>query len=272
MRNGRSRTASRSSAARDIGGRHERRGQKRFYQARGNAVRWTVRCEPHTPFDDMDVLNPNKGYRPRELPEREMELDELHMREGQWLLHNVNGRLSYLPPNVTERNAGFHSAVPRTAGRPRTAHRPAHRRPPVRCEQTRISRQRHTFGTQPDTARRLPERSTKFIRHSPQPPDMQALVIVAHGSHLNPDSSAPTYDHADTVRAVGAFDEVRTLLEGGAVVPRGTADRRRRRGVLVPLFISRATSPSRSFHGSSGWRTGTLSCGTPTGRARPTRR
>ncbi|RDZ65121.1 hypothetical protein C5B90_01785 [Haloferax sp. Atlit-12N] len=39
---------------------------------------------------------------------------------------------------------------------------------------------------------------------------MQALVIVAHGSHLNPDSSAPTYDHADTVREVGAFDEVRT--------------------------------------------------------------
>ena len=38
----------------------------------------------------------------------------------------------------------------------------------------------------------------------------QALVVVAHGSHLNPDSSAPTYDHADTVRATGAFDEVRT--------------------------------------------------------------
>ncbi|MFC6726274.1 CbiX/SirB N-terminal domain-containing protein, partial [Halobium palmae] len=39
---------------------------------------------------------------------------------------------------------------------------------------------------------------------------MQALVIVAHGSHLNPDSSTPTYDHADTIRAVGAFDEVKT--------------------------------------------------------------
>ncbi|WP_254543888.1 CbiX/SirB N-terminal domain-containing protein [Halomarina pelagica] len=37
----------------------------------------------------------------------------------------------------------------------------------------------------------------------------QALVIVAHGSHLNPDSSAPTFDHADTIRASGAFDEVR---------------------------------------------------------------
>ena len=39
---------------------------------------------------------------------------------------------------------------------------------------------------------------------------MQALVIVAHGSHLNPDSSTPTYRHADTVRETGAFDEVVT--------------------------------------------------------------
>ena len=37
----------------------------------------------------------------------------------------------------------------------------------------------------------------------------RALVIVAHGSHLNPDSNTPTFDHADTVRASGAFDEVR---------------------------------------------------------------
>jgi sirohydrochlorin cobaltochelatase len=39
---------------------------------------------------------------------------------------------------------------------------------------------------------------------------MQALVIVAHGSHLNPDASAPTYEHADTVRETGVFDEVET--------------------------------------------------------------
>ncbi|MFP8955997.1 CbiX/SirB N-terminal domain-containing protein [Natrialbaceae archaeon A-CW3] len=38
---------------------------------------------------------------------------------------------------------------------------------------------------------------------------MQALVIVAHGSHLNPGSAQPTYDHADTIRETGAFDEVR---------------------------------------------------------------
>jgi sirohydrochlorin cobaltochelatase len=38
---------------------------------------------------------------------------------------------------------------------------------------------------------------------------MPALVIVAHGSHLNAESSTPTFDHADTIRATGAFDEVR---------------------------------------------------------------
>jgi sirohydrochlorin cobaltochelatase len=38
---------------------------------------------------------------------------------------------------------------------------------------------------------------------------MQALVIVGHGSHLNPGSSDPAFAHADTIRATGAFDEVR---------------------------------------------------------------
>ncbi|MGK0186044.1 MAG: sirohydrochlorin cobaltochelatase [Verrucomicrobiales bacterium] len=35
-----------------------------------------------------------------------------------------------------------------------------------------------------------------------------ALVIVGHGSTLNPDSSDPTYQHADTIRARGVFAEV----------------------------------------------------------------
>ncbi|ADJ15074.1 CbiX/SirB N-terminal domain-containing protein [Halalkalicoccus jeotgali] len=38
---------------------------------------------------------------------------------------------------------------------------------------------------------------------------MQALVIVGHGSHLNPGSSRPTFSHADTIRETGVFDEVR---------------------------------------------------------------
>ncbi|MDB6069670.1 MAG: hypothetical protein JWL81_841 [Verrucomicrobiales bacterium] len=35
-----------------------------------------------------------------------------------------------------------------------------------------------------------------------------ALVIVGHGSTLNPDSSAPTLDHAETIRKQGLFAEV----------------------------------------------------------------
>ena len=38
---------------------------------------------------------------------------------------------------------------------------------------------------------------------------MQALVIVGHGSHLNPGSSSPTFTHADTIREADVFDEVR---------------------------------------------------------------
>jgi sirohydrochlorin cobaltochelatase len=38
---------------------------------------------------------------------------------------------------------------------------------------------------------------------------MQALLVVAHGSHLNASSSTPTYDHADRIREMGVFDEVR---------------------------------------------------------------
>ena len=41
---------------------------------------------------------------------------------------------------------------------------------------------------------------------------MKALVIVAHGSHLNPNASTPTYAHADTIRESGAFDEVKTAF------------------------------------------------------------
>ncbi|EMA45808.1 CbiX/SirB N-terminal domain-containing protein [Halococcus saccharolyticus] len=38
---------------------------------------------------------------------------------------------------------------------------------------------------------------------------MPALVIAAHGSHLNPGSHDPAFAHADTIRGAGAFDEVR---------------------------------------------------------------
>lgn len=35
-----------------------------------------------------------------------------------------------------------------------------------------------------------------------------ALVIVGHGSTVNPDSSAPTFDHAEAIREMGIFHEV----------------------------------------------------------------
>lgn len=35
-----------------------------------------------------------------------------------------------------------------------------------------------------------------------------ALVLVGHGSTVNPDSSAPTFDHAETLRRRGIFGEV----------------------------------------------------------------
>jgi sirohydrochlorin cobaltochelatase len=37
---------------------------------------------------------------------------------------------------------------------------------------------------------------------------MRTLVIVGHGSHLNEDSSAPVYEHAELIRKTGEFDEV----------------------------------------------------------------
>jgi sirohydrochlorin cobaltochelatase len=41
---------------------------------------------------------------------------------------------------------------------------------------------------------------------SPKP--HAALIIVGHGSTMNPDSSAPTYEHADAIRRLGLFAEV----------------------------------------------------------------
>jgi len=41
---------------------------------------------------------------------------------------------------------------------------------------------------------------------SPKPDS--ALVIIGHGSTVNPDSSAPTFDHTEALRARGVFGEV----------------------------------------------------------------
>lgn len=50
----------------------------------------------------------------------------------------------------------------------------------------------------------LPER----IKILMIPKKHTAIIIVGHGSTLNPDSSDPTYQHADTIRQRGIFGEV----------------------------------------------------------------
>jgi sirohydrochlorin cobaltochelatase len=67
----------------------------------------------------------------------------------------------------------------------------------------------------------------------------QALVIAAHGSHLNAESSTPTFAHADTIRATGAFSEVRESFwkeEPHFREALRTVDAEE--VYLVPLFIS----------------------------------
>jgi sirohydrochlorin cobaltochelatase len=68
---------------------------------------------------------------------------------------------------------------------------------------------------------------------------MPALVIVAHGSHLNPGASTPTQEHADRVRETGAFDEVRTAYWKEAPSFRNALRTVAADEVyVVPLFIS----------------------------------
>src|SRR5437588_7126176 len=66
-----------------------------------------------------------------------------------------------------------------------------------------------------------------------------ALVLVGHGSTLNADSSAPTYQHADELRRRGIFGQVIEafwkLEPGIAGVLRGVFAPR---VFIVPLFIS----------------------------------
>ncbi|MBV0924558.1 hypothetical protein KTS45_10145 [Halomicroarcula limicola] len=67
----------------------------------------------------------------------------------------------------------------------------------------------------------------------------QALVIAAHGSHLNAESSAPTFTHADTIRATGAFDEVReTFWKEEPSFREGLRTVDAEEVYLVPLFVS----------------------------------
>jgi sirohydrochlorin cobaltochelatase len=66
-----------------------------------------------------------------------------------------------------------------------------------------------------------------------------ALVIAAHGSHKNPGSSAPAFDHADRIRATGAFSEVReTFWKEAPAFREGLRTLDAEEVYVVPLFIS----------------------------------
>lgn len=68
---------------------------------------------------------------------------------------------------------------------------------------------------------------------------MSALVIIGHGSHLNAESSAPVYRHADTIRRSGAFSEVRECFWKEEPSMREIWDLVEADEVyVVPLFIS----------------------------------
>jgi sirohydrochlorin cobaltochelatase len=68
---------------------------------------------------------------------------------------------------------------------------------------------------------------------------LQALIIIGHGSHLNAESSAPVYAHAAAIRATGAFDEVRECFWKEEPSMREVFDLVEAEDVyVVPLFIS----------------------------------
>jgi sirohydrochlorin cobaltochelatase len=68
---------------------------------------------------------------------------------------------------------------------------------------------------------------------------LQALIIIGHGSHLNADSSAPVYRHAEAIRRTGVFDEVRECFWKEEPSMREVFDLVESEDVyVVPLFIS----------------------------------
>ena len=65
------------------------------------------------------------------------------------------------------------------------------------------------------------------------------LVLVGHGSHLNPDSARPVFDHADRIRAVDAFREVREAFWKEEPSPREVLRTIAADEVyIVPVFMS----------------------------------
>lgn len=68
---------------------------------------------------------------------------------------------------------------------------------------------------------------------------MQSLIIIGHGSHLSADSSAPVYRHAQAIRRLGVFEEVRECFWKEEPSMREIFDLVEAETIyVVPLFIS----------------------------------
>ena len=68
---------------------------------------------------------------------------------------------------------------------------------------------------------------------------MSALLLIGHGSHLSADSSEPVYRHAETLRRMGVFDEVRECFWKEEPSMRQIFDLVEAATIyVVPLFIS----------------------------------
>jgi sirohydrochlorin cobaltochelatase len=86
---------------------------------------------------------------------------------------------------------------------------------------------------------RLPVSTQPENERFPQSWRESALIIVGHGSTLNPDSSEPTHAHADSIRNCGLFAEVVTAFWKEEPSMREVLySVESRRVYIVPLFIS----------------------------------
>lgn len=66
-----------------------------------------------------------------------------------------------------------------------------------------------------------------------------ALIVVGHGSTVNPDSSAPTFDHVDTLRNLGLFGEIASCYWKEEPSMREVLNMVESRDIyIVPNFIS----------------------------------
>ena len=104
----------------------------------------------------------------------------------------------------------------------------------------------------------------------------QALLVAAHGSHLNPDSSTPAFDHADRIRAAGAFDEVQeTFWKEEPHFREALRTLASEAVCVVPLFVSEGYFTEQVLPRElrlGAWRGGTRRCGVLTGRVPTTPR